>query len=167
MIWNHLSNSVSRSPVRRGFLFVAFALDTTKELCASARIASFFGFVFSLACWPLVSTQGAPPTLNAPRAILTYPAANETLLSKSLDDQVLQGSLAKLMTGYVARSHGGVRGISSRVGRSSRLRTHDHPEPEWRLIRLTGAIALGMTKDAVHFPEFPPYPGLPIGVVSR
>jgi hypothetical protein len=25
--------------------------------------------------------------------------------------------------------------------------TYDHPEPEWRLIRLTGAIALGMTKD--------------------
>jgi hypothetical protein len=64
-------------------------------------------------------------------------------------------------------SHGGVRGISSRVGRRSRLRTHDHPEPEWRLIRLTGAIALGMTKDAVHFPKFPSYPGLPIGVVSR
>ena len=64
-------------------------------------------------------------------------------------------------------SHGGVRGISSRVGRRSRLRTLDHPEPEWRLIRLNGAIALGMTKDAVHFPEFPRYPGLPIGVVSR
>jgi hypothetical protein len=29
---------------------------------------------------------------------------------------------------------------------------NDHPEPEWRLIRLTGTIALGMTKDAVHFP---------------
>jgi hypothetical protein len=48
-------------------------------------------------------------------------------------------------------SYGGVRGISSRVGKRSRLRTHDHPKPEWRLIRLTGAIALGMTKDAVHF----------------
>ena len=43
-------------------------------------------------------------------------------------------------------SHGGVRGISSRVGRG-RFGTHDHSESEWRLIRLTDAIALGMTKD--------------------
>jgi hypothetical protein len=44
-------------------------------------------------------------------------------------------------------SHGGDRGISSRVERRGCLGTYDHPEPEWRLIRLTGAIALGMTKD--------------------
>ena len=43
--------------------------------------------------------------------------------------------------------HRGVRGIPSRVGRRGCFGTCDNPEPEWRLIRLTGAIALGMTKD--------------------
>jgi D-alanyl-D-alanine carboxypeptidase len=58
------------------------------------------GLVLLLACGYLVSCD--PLTLNAPRAILTYPAADKTLYSKSPDEQVLQGSLAKLMTGYVA-----------------------------------------------------------------
>lgn len=58
--------------------------------------------VLSLAVGQAVSTQGVPPAINAPRAILTYPATNETLFSKAPDDQALQGSLAKMMTGYVA-----------------------------------------------------------------
>ena len=58
--------------------------------------------VLALAVGQVVATQGVPPTINAPRAILTYPAANETLFSKAPDDQALQGSLAKMMTAYVA-----------------------------------------------------------------
>ena len=58
--------------------------------------------VLSLAVGQVVSTQDVPPTINAPRAILTWPAANRTLYSKAPDDQALQGSLAKMMTGYVA-----------------------------------------------------------------
>ena len=37
--------------------------------------------------------------------------------------------------------HRGVRGIPSRVERRGCLGTYHHPEPEWRLIRLTRAIA--------------------------
>src|SRR5213596_2520859 len=37
--------------------------------------------------------------------------------------------------------HRGARGIPSRVGRRGCLGTYHHPEPEWRLIRLTRAIA--------------------------
>jgi len=37
--------------------------------------------------------------------------------------------------------HRGARGIPSRVGRPGCLGTYHHPEPEWRLICLTRAIA--------------------------